>query len=138
MLMSEPYVKPIKGKDLFELRIKFASNVSRVFYFAYRQIMKEGVTMGKAEAKFSEVREFLMKDKEFKAEYEKLKPRYDVISQIIEARTSQNITQEELALRVGTQKSNISRLESGTYNPSLDFLSKIARSLGKDVQVILK
>ncbi len=94
--------------------------------------------MGKAEAKFSEVREFLMKDKEFKAEYEKLKPRYDVISQIIEARTSQNITQEELALRVGTQKSNISRLESGTYNPSLDFLSKIARSLGKDVQVILK
>jgi hypothetical protein len=31
-----------------------------------------------------------MKDEEFKTEYEKLKPRYDVISQIIEARTSQN------------------------------------------------
>ncbi|HAG10833.1 MAG TPA: transcriptional regulator [Desulfotomaculum sp.] len=79
-----------------------------------------------------------MKDEELKAEYEKLKPRYDVISQIIEARTSQNITQEELALRVGTQKSNISRLESGMYNPSLDFLSKVARCLGKEVQVILK
>ncbi|MDD2621155.1 MAG: helix-turn-helix transcriptional regulator, partial [Syntrophomonadaceae bacterium] len=39
---------------------------------------------------------------------------------------------------VGTQKSNISRLESGTYNPSLDFLSKVARSLGKEVQVTLK
>lgn len=103
-----------------------------------KKIMKEGVTMSKAGAKFSEVKELLMKDEEFKAEYEKLKPRYDVISQIIEARTSQNITQEELALRVGTQKSNISRLESGTYNPSLDFLSKVARSLGKEVQVTLK
>ncbi len=89
--------------------------------------------MSKAGAKFSEVKELLMKDEEFKAEYEKLKLRYDVISQIIEARTSQNITQEELALRVGTQKSNIR-----TYNPSLDFLSKVARSLGKEVQVTLK
>ena len=94
--------------------------------------------MGRAGAKSAEVKELLMKDEEFKAEYEKLKPRYDLILQIIEARTSQNITREELALRVGTQKSNISRLGSGTYNPSLDFLSKVARSLGKEIQVTLK
>ncbi len=94
--------------------------------------------MSKAGVKLSEVKELLMKDSEFKTEYERLKPRYDLISQIIEARTSQNITQEELALRVGTQKSNISRLESGKYNPSLDFLTKVARSLGKEVQIILK
>lgn len=94
--------------------------------------------MSKTGVKFSEVKELLMKDDEFKAEYEKLKPRYDVISQIIEARTSQNITQEELARRIGTKKSNISRLESGTYNPSLDFLAKVARSLGKEIQITLK
>ena len=94
--------------------------------------------MSKAAAKFSEVKELLMKDVEFKAEYERLKPRYQIISQIIEARASQNITQEELALRVGTQKSNISRLESGTYNPSLDFLAKVAHSLGKEVEITLK
>lgn len=96
------------------------------------------MTKGKAGVKSSEVKELLMKDEKFKAEYEKLKPRYEVISQIIEARTSQNITQEELALRVGTQKSNISRLESGTYNSSMDFLAKVARSLGKGVQATLK
>ena len=79
-----------------------------------------------------------MKDEEFKDEYEKLKPRYDIISQIIEERSKQSITQEELALRVGTQKSNISRLESGTYNPSLDFLIKVAHSLGKEMQIVLK
>lgn len=94
--------------------------------------------MSKAGVKFSEIKEMLMKDEEFKTEYEKLKPRYDVISQIIEERDKQNITQEELALRVGTQKSNISRLESGTYNPSLDFLIKVAHSLGKEMQIVLK
>ena len=38
--LREPYVKPIKGtlyKGLFELRVKFASNISRIFYFTYRQ-----------------------------------------------------------------------------------------------------
>ncbi|MDR7856639.1 helix-turn-helix transcriptional regulator [Tissierella sp.] len=45
---------------------------------------------------------------------------------------------EELALRVGTQKSNISRLESGSYNPSLDFLVKVAKSLGKKIYIEIK
>ena len=36
--------------------------------------------MSKAGVKFSEVKELLMKDDEFKSEYERLKPRYDVIS----------------------------------------------------------
>lgn len=94
--------------------------------------------MSKASVKFNEVKAMLMKDEEFKDEYEKLKPRYDIISQIIDERSKQSITQEELALRVGTQKSNISRLESGTYNPSLDFLVKIAHSLGKEMQIVLK
>lgn len=40
-------------------------------------------------------------------------------------------------IRVGTQKSNISRFESGNYNPSLDFLTKIAESLGKDISIKL-
>ena len=100
--------------------------------------MKEGVIMSKAGVKFDLVKEQLMKDEEFKAEYEKLKPRYEVISQIIEVRNKQNITQEELALRVGTKKSNISRLESGAYNPSLDMLIKVAKSLGKEVHIQLR
>ncbi len=94
--------------------------------------------MNKAGAKFSEVWEQLIKDDEFKAECEKLKPRYAVLSQIIEARASQNITQEELAQRAGTQKSNISRLESGTYNPSLDFIVKVAKCLGKEVHIEIR
>jgi len=38
--LREPYVKPMKGhknKGLYELRIKFSSNISRIFYFCYEQ-----------------------------------------------------------------------------------------------------
>ena len=94
--------------------------------------------MSKSGVEFSKIREELMQDEEFKDEYEKLKPRYELISEVIKARREQNITQEELALRIGTQKSNISRLESGTYNPSLDFLSKLAKGLGKEIHIELR
>ena len=100
--------------------------------------MKRGAKMNKAGVGFLKVKEDLMKDIEFKEEYNKLKPRYELISEIIKARREQNITQEELALRTGTQKSNISRLESGTYNPSLDFLSKLAKGLGKEIHIELR
>ncbi len=94
--------------------------------------------MNKAGISFEEMKTDMLKDEEFKIEYEKLKPRYEAIEQIIKARKEQNITQAELAKRVGTQKSNISRLESGNYNPSLDFLVKVAESLGKSLSVQIK
>ena len=81
--------------------------------------------MGKTSVSFEQVKAELMKSPEFRKEYDKLAPRYDVINQIIEARKEQNMTQEELAKRMKTQKSNISRLESGNYNPSLDFLIRV-------------
>lgn len=70
--------------------------------------------------------------------YQKLAPRYDVVEQLKSARKAQEITQETLAIRVGTKKSNISRFESGRYNPSLDFLIKVAESLGKQIQIKVK
>ena len=99
--------------------------------------MKARAKMSKASAKFEEIHNRLMMDEEFKLEYEKLKPRYDLIAQIIDARNQQNITQEELASRAGTQKSNISRFESGSYNPSMDFITKPARSLGVEIKITL-
>ncbi len=65
-------------------------------------------------------------------------PRQAVVEQLKEARRSQHVTQEVLAERVGTKKSNISRFESGKYNPSLDFLVKVAGSLGKQIHIRIK
>ena len=67
-----------------------------------------------------------------------LTPRYEVVEQLKSARKAQNVTQEVLAERVGTQKSKISRFESGRYNPSLDFLIKVADSLGKQIQIRIR
>ena len=94
--------------------------------------------MSKASVSFDTIKSELMQDDEFRSEYEKLQPRYEIISQIIEARKAQNMTQAELAKLVGTQKSNISRLEGGNYNPSLDFLIRIANSLGKSIKIQLQ
>lgn len=64
--------------------------------------------------------------------------RQEVARQLRAARREQGVTQERLAERVGTKKSNISRLESGRYNPSLDFLVKVASGLDRKIQIQLK
>jgi DNA-binding XRE family transcriptional regulator len=87
---------------------------------------------------FKEIKERLLQNEEVSLEYEKLNARYQVISQIIEIRKQLKMTQSELAHRIGTSKSNISRLESGLYNPSLEFLDKIAKGLGKEIHIDLR
>lgn len=67
-----------------------------------------------------------------------LAPRYEIVELLKTARKAQDITQEDLAARVGTKKSNISRFESGRYNPSLDFLIKVSNSLGLQLQITVK
>lgn len=52
-------------------------------------------------------------------------------------RKEQKITQNELAEKIGTKKSNISRFESGKYNPTLDFMAKMADGLGKEIKIII-
>lgn len=64
--------------------------------------------------------------------------RETVVSQLRALRKEQGMTQEHLAELVGTKKSNISRLESGRYNPSLDFLIKVADGLGKQITVKIR
>ena len=91
--------------------------------------------MSKPSISFKELKNDLLMDEKFSEEYERLRPRYELISQIIEVRKEQHMTQAELAQKVGTQKSNISRFESGNYNPSLDFLIKVAHSLGKNIKI---
>ena len=91
--------------------------------------------MSRAGVSFENIKAQLMADVDFAEEYDSLRPRYEVISRIIAARREMNMTQEKLAKKIGTQKSNISRLESGSYNPSLDFLIKVAAGLGKELKI---
>lgn len=48
------------------------------------------------------------------------------------------LTQSELGKRAGISQPNITRFENGNYNPSLEFLVKIAGAMGKKVKVTLE
>ena len=66
------------------------------------------------------------------------KKRKEIISQLIEARLAKGISQAELARQIGTQRSNICRIESGAQNLTLDMVLKIASVLGKDMIMCLE
>jgi DNA-binding XRE family transcriptional regulator len=84
---------------------------------------------------WSELKTELLSNDEVRAEYETLRPKYELIEQIILARAEQGITQAELAKRAGTKQSNISRFERGNYNPSLEFMQRLAQGLGKKLHI---
>lgn len=67
-----------------------------------------------------------------------INPRQKIISQIISARLEKGLSQEQLARLIGTQRSNICRIESGSQNLSVDMLVKICSALGKDIDFCLK
>lgn len=78
-----------------------------------------------------------MKDPGFKNEYDKLAPEYEIIEAIIRKRIEKNMSQSEMAKKMGTKQSALSRLESGTYNPSLAFLKKIAMALDSKLSITI-
>lgn len=86
---------------------------------------------------FVEIKKMLLADSKVEEAYNDMAPTYEMIKQIIKARLEQNLTQADLAKKVGTRQSNISRLESGNYNPSLHFIQKIALSLGKNLHIVI-
>ena len=76
-----------------------------------------------------------LKDEEFRKEYEVIQPEMDVIRAIVDARTSQNLTQKELAERTGINQANISKLENGTRNPSVNLLKRLADGMGMALRI---
>ena len=85
--------------------------------------------------KHIDVKKQILQSPEVRAEYDKLKILYDIKREIIKLRLDQGLSQKELADKVGIKQSAISRLESGEYNPSVEFLSKVANALGKELEV---
>ena len=81
------------------------------------------------------VRDKGMQDPEFAKAYEEIQPEMNVIRAMIEARTSQHMTQKELSERTGIAQTEISRLENGTRNPSIKLLQRLADGMGMVLNV---
>lgn len=78
------------------------------------------------------------KNPELYKEYNALEQRYKLISEVIKLRAKEKMTQSQLAAKVGTTQRIISNLEGGNYNPSIDFLYKLAAGLGKELDIKFK
>jgi len=84
---------------------------------------------------FSEHKAEMLKNPAFKKAYDALEPEYVIIRAIIKKRIESKMSQKDLAKKLGTKQSAISRLESGTYNPTLSFLKKLSTALGGKLEV---
>ncbi|HEX9722643.1 MAG TPA: helix-turn-helix transcriptional regulator [Candidatus Paceibacterota bacterium] len=84
---------------------------------------------------FAKVKKRLLRNKEFRKEYERLAPEFELASTLIRKRIEKGLTQGELARKIGTKQSAISRLESGGYNPSFALLKKVAKALNADLKI---
>ncbi len=84
---------------------------------------------------FKDYKKQQMKAPEFVKKYEAIQSEMDVIRAIVNARISQNMTQNELAKRTGINQADISKLENGTRNPSINLLKRLAEGMGMSLKI---
>lgn len=84
---------------------------------------------------FNDVLNEQMQNNEFKKEYKAIQPGMNVIRAIVDARTSQNLTQKEFDRRSGINQADISCIENGTRNPSLKLLKILADGMGMVLKI---
>jgi len=87
---------------------------------------------------FKSFKEEVLKNALVRAEYEALRPEFELMMEFIKARKSAKLSQEALAKKLKLQQSSIARLESGGYTTtSISKLSKVANVLGYSLKVSL-
>jgi ribosome-binding protein aMBF1 (putative translation factor) len=88
---------------------------------------------------FKEFKEEVLQDAVFKAEYEALRPEFELIMQFIKARQKAHISQSDLAKKLKVQQPAIARLEAGGYaKTSIAKLSQVANELGYSLKISLQ
>lgn len=60
-----------------------------------------------------------------------------VVEQYKEMRKEKKLSQEQVALAAGMARPDISRFESGRYNPSLELMVRYAHALGCELKIEL-
>ena len=84
---------------------------------------------------FRETLDEMMKDPEFKAEWDALEPEFAIMQAMIDARKQSGMTQKQLAEKTGINQADISKLERGNGNPSLRTLRRLAEGMGMRVKL---
>ena len=87
---------------------------------------------------WSELKQEMLNDPKFKKLYDESQPEFEIAKAIIRARIENKITQKELALKMNTTQSVISRIEQGKTSPSISLLKRLAAALNTTLQVQFK
>jgi ribosome-binding protein aMBF1 (putative translation factor) len=74
-------------------------------------------------------------DPAYREAYEALHEEFALVSTLIKARTLAKLSQADLAVRMGTTESAISRLESGRFKPSTRTLERYAHATGHKLSI---
>lgn len=88
---------------------------------------------------YSSFRSEQLQDPDLKQAYQELEGEFALAREVLELRRQQNITQKELAAKMGTSQPAIARIESGNYhNVSLAFIRRLADALGAEPEIHLR
>ena len=154
--LGRPHVKHLDGK-LWELRARAEGGIARGIYVTAaerRVVVLHGVRKevaedaaagdrdrqatyeaGDAMTKLKDLKKRLMEDPEFQEEYRQADDEFTLIEALVRARTAAQLTQAELAQRLGTTQSAIARLEGGGVSPSFATLRRYAAATGTRLTV---
>lgn len=76
-----------------------------------------------------------LKNEEFKVAYDEWEPDFEIADALLQFRADNDLTQKKLAKMIGINRSDLSKLESASANPTLRTLKKIAVALGANLNV---
>lgn len=79
----------------------------------------------------------LLENPEVAAEYENLGPGYELVRELVRARSRAGLTQAQVAERMGTTQSVVARLENGQL-PSMKTLQRFADATDSRLQISLE
>ena len=68
-------------------------------------------------------------------EFERQQPEFAMIQAMIDVRKKKDLSQKQLAKKLGTTQSAISRLEKGNISPTVNFLQKLADALDSRLDI---
>jgi ribosome-binding protein aMBF1 (putative translation factor) len=84
---------------------------------------------------FREDLEQRLKNPQFREEYEQLESDFVIMQALIDARKKLGLTQQQLAQRTKINQADISKIEKGISNPSLNTLKKLAKGMNMRLQI---
>jgi transcriptional regulator with XRE-family HTH domain len=85
---------------------------------------------------FNELKQQALTNPQVKSAYDAMDAEFALIHQLLAMRQQAGLTQQQVAERMGTKKSNISRLERGNSNPGWSTLTNYAKACGFQLALV--